>query len=97
MESIDKNDLVDIEVLFRKLVFEDDFGYTLFGGKPISIAGYFTERQLGNILWGHSERFPVGPLWKTWSKYQESFVGMNFLLLNEPHSSLRGDRSDYTH
>jgi len=85
--SVDKTDLVDIEVLFRKLVFEDDFGYTLFGEKPISLAGYFTEQPVGNILLGHSGRFPVGSLWKTWSKYQQSFVGQNFLLLNEPDSS----------
>ncbi|GEM_PF-2934333 len=38
MQSIHR---IAIEQFFKKIVIHDDFGYTLFGSKPVSITGYF--------------------------------------------------------
>lgn len=87
IERIKEGDWADLGLLFRQLVFENDFGYTLFGEKPISLAGYFIQQPVNNIIFGHSERIPLARLWQTWSKYHHEFEGDNFLVLNEPDPS----------
>jgi hypothetical protein len=39
-----------MEALLQNMIFEQDFGYTLFGDKPVSLAGYFLNPSFDTIF-----------------------------------------------
>lgn len=80
---INKSDEKDLEIFFRTLIYGNHFGYTLFGDKPISIAGYFVQQPTNNLLAGHRTNICLGELWKTWGKYASQINSKNYLILNE--------------
>lgn len=72
-----------IESFLKVLVYEHQFGYTLFGDKPVSIAGYFSEEPVENLLWGKWDRSNLRNLWKIWEKYQKNLTINEYVLLHE--------------
>jgi len=72
-----------VESFFKVLVYENHFGYTLFGDKPVSIAGYFTQEPLSNFFWGRSNHSNLGELWKIWESYQKTLNIKEYIFLNE--------------
>lgn len=92
IDKMQPGDKAEIEELFKWLVCDHHFGYTLLGSKPISIAGYFTEVPTNNILLGRSTHFQIHPKWKAWLKYQQVFKANQFLFFDEPDPNFPGLR-----
>lgn len=86
-EVIPQDDRDKLEYFFWNLVACNHFGYTLFGDKPISLAGYFCKTPLGNILLGQlpADEFPQ--LLSIWQKYAVNFPSKRFILIDEPQSN----------
>lgn len=81
-----------IESFFKVLIYENHFGYTLFGDKPVSIAGYFTLEPSSNFLWGRSRHSNLGELWKNWENYQKALNIKEYIFLNEADGDLENLR-----
>ena len=81
-EMIPQKDWQSIERLFSYLVCESDFGYTIYGSKPVSLTGYFLETPFGNLI--HPKSTNIKAYWKIWAKYQYLFPMTDYLLLDDP-------------
>lgn len=87
IESIPIDDRIHLEEFFRILVADNHFGYTLFGDKPVSLAGYFVNMPIENVLLSGIlvDRFCF--LLAVWQKYQHLFPSLSFILLDQPQSN----------
>lgn len=83
LKSIPPNDREDLEGLFYQLVNEDQFGYTLFGDKPVSIGSYFNVTPWENFIELGECNGIFWKKWATWEKYKNQFKIQNYLLLKE--------------
>lgn len=79
-----------IESFLKVLIYQNHFGYTLFGNKPVSVAGYFSQEPIENLLWGQWDRSNLRNLWKIWEKYQKTLTIKEFILLNETDVDVEG-------
>lgn len=83
LKKIPLNDRDDLEGLFYQLINNNNFGYTLFGDKPVSFASFFNITPWENFIeLGQCD----GILWKkwaTWEKYRNRFNIQKYLLLKE--------------
>lgn len=83
LRNIPREDREDLDSLFYQFVAFDQFGYTLFSDKAISLSGDFTLTPIENILAGLK---PLGCFWKkwgVWKKYEKLFKINRFILLSE--------------
>ena len=87
LKNIPLEDQLELKILFCDGIFRHQLGYTLFGNKPISIMGYFTDIPWGNILWGASKA-QLSNCWKAWKKYKHLFPIKNYILMDEAQSSM---------
>lgn len=72
-----------LEHLIKILICHDQFGYTLFGDKPVSISGYLGDEEFGNWFWHPMSTLKsFFPLWKEWIK-QNNIHLSHFLLFEE--------------
>ncbi|MGE4574374.1 MULTISPECIES: hypothetical protein [Parachlamydia] len=85
IQSIPFEDRVALEELFSSFIFEDTFGYTLFGNKPISLGGNFRVTPWANVLAGCRCGGAFWKKWEIWEKYQDQFLSSKYLLISEPH------------
>lgn len=84
LETIPKNDKERLEKFFQTLCNSENFSYTLFGDKPMSLACYLTTPfdSEGNPASRGELRFKRG--WEIWQKYAHLFPIMHYLLVENP-------------
>ena len=89
LSNIPKEDYQALDALFRCLVFERYFAYTLFGSKPMTHYGAFCEQHYQKITHPGS-KFIFLNYWKVWKKYSHlpEFQTANFVFIEEKDSEL---------
>lgn len=75
LQAIPSKDRLEIERFFSYLLCENEFGYTLFGNKPISIAAVSAKPNLSE-----TDRFMIEKGWNLWLKYRHLFPSNRFIL-----------------
>ena len=76
LQTIPEQDLVVLDRFFRCLLYENEFGYTLFGQKPISMTIALFEPSLKEPL----ERLTFEKGWEMWVRYRHLFPSDRFVL-----------------
>ena len=66
--------------LFAFLVRSSQFGYTLWGDKPVSVAGYFVTPPLGNVIY-RKVTPPIGVWWREFEAKYLPIESEAYLLL----------------
>ena len=61
-----------IETLLQDMIFEQGFAYTLFGNKPVSLAGYFPNPSFDTIFF--SKRRTHLPILEAWSALEKNIL-----------------------
>ncbi len=84
LDKIPREDRKALEYIFYRLMKSDNFSYTLFGDKPVSLSGDFTLTPCGNILTGHRCGGVFWKNWKIWERYQNKFKIKDYLFIKEP-------------
>jgi hypothetical protein len=80
-----------LDLFLRDLIFNNHFGYTLFGEKPISIAGYFSEEPLWNLIFFHGRpKFTFESAWAKWENCAKKLPTKNYLLIRESNPRYPG-------
>lgn len=82
LSGISENDRKSLELFFQELIYKEDFGFTLFGDKPISLTGYFDPLPIGNYLQIRRNNLLKNG-WETWKKYHSLLPQSNYLLIEE--------------
>ncbi|MDR2539270.1 MAG: hypothetical protein LBC45_01395 [Chlamydiales bacterium] len=73
-----------METLLQNMIFEQNFGYALFGNKPVSLAGYFLNPSLDAIFFNKkSFFFPVVEAWSMLEKNVLCHLQGNYILLKQ--------------
>lgn len=80
LKTIPKEEKEDLEMLFQDLFNLDNFSYTLFGNKPLSLTAHFTTsfddegipQERGVNFWNK---------WKLWKKYAQKFPIKHYILI----------------
>jgi hypothetical protein len=85
LESIPKEDLAELDGLFSYFIKQNQFAYTLFGDKPISLSSQFSLTPWENIIEKINDKHTLfWKKWKIWKKYEHFFPSKNYLLTIEP-------------
>lgn len=77
---IPNKDRKRLEYFFRRLIFWEDGGYVLMGGKPCSITVFQDSLSFSSLM-PSNLRFWLG--WKTWRKYEKCFSHPCFSIVKE--------------
>jgi len=100
IERIPMEDRADLKRVLEKGIFRSQFGYTLFGEKPLSIDGYLEERaihasykrrnnpKMKKDAIERNHKLQKG--WKIWEKYAHFFPSENYILRKQPDSVMDG-------
>ncbi|HEV3270109.1 MAG TPA: hypothetical protein VGZ69_05625 [Candidatus Rhabdochlamydia sp.] len=73
-----------MEALLQSMIFEQGFGYTLFGNKPVSLAGYFLNPSFDTIFFNRRGFFfPVVEAWSILEKNVLCHLQGNYILLKQ--------------
>lgn len=87
LDKTPQKDKEELEQLFQDLFNHDNFGYTLFGDKPVSWATYST-----TVF--DDQGFPSGRgidswnKWNVWKKYAHSFPLKHYILIEMPQARI---------
>lgn len=84
LKHMPTEDRQDLESLFRHLIAEGDFGYTLFGDKPLACSDFYVDLELG-FLFNQETLNSFANLhrgWLVWQKYKSLFPSKTFVLLD---------------
>lgn len=84
LKHIPIEDRQDLESLFRHLMADGDFGYTLFGDKPLACSDFYVDLELG-FLFTQETLNTFSNLhkgWLVWQKYKSLFPSKTFVLLD---------------
>ncbi|MGL4539987.1 MAG: hypothetical protein ACRCU0_03320 [Candidatus Rhabdochlamydia sp.] len=68
--SLSEKENILMEALLQNMIFEDDFGYTLFGNKPVSLTAYPLNSFFDSIDFFDSnvlKKSPIFPIVEAWS------------------------------
>lgn len=84
---IDKKEKFLIEALLQDMVFEQSFAYTLFGNKPVSLAGYFLIPSFDCVFF-HTKHFPISEAWSALEKNILCHPQKNYALLKQVDSNI---------
>src|SRR5438552_19133076 len=79
--QLSKHDKQELTELFHTLMDDDQYCYTLFGDKPVSLSGDYVVTPYEVTLSG---RLPGGIFWKkwdTWKKNQKKFPIIQYLFI----------------
>lgn len=79
-----------IRSLFQSLI-SDQFAFTLFSDKPVSISGNFTITPMNNILCGRRCGSHFWNEWRVWIKYKHIFKLKNYVLIDEPSEIIKNN------
>ncbi len=82
-----QDDLQTIEKLFKYLMFEEGFAYTLFGSKPMSTIGFDKSTPIEYQEEYAHPLFELEDWWNTWIEYQDLFPMENYRLFSTSHDS----------
>ncbi len=83
MLLISKNDRDVLEAFFRRIVSKVDFGYTIFGNKPVSVTGFFDPLPAENILINKGRNAITREGWTVWKRFRFLFPMKHYLFLEE--------------
>lgn len=73
-----------MEALLQSMIFEQGFGYTLFGNKPVSLAGYSLNPSFDTIFFSkRSSFFPIVEAWSLLEKNVLCHLQGNYILLKQ--------------
>lgn len=73
-----------MEALLQSMIFEQGFGYTLFGNKPVSLAGYFLNPSFDTIFFSkRNSFFPIAEAWSLLEKNVLCHLQGNYILLKQ--------------
>jgi hypothetical protein len=84
LNQLSPNEKQDLTELFKIFINEDQFGYTLFGDKPVSISGNLKIIPYELLLSGSKEARYFWKKWAVWKQYENQFSMSNYLLIEEP-------------
>lgn len=85
--TLPRKDKKRLEYFFRNTVLHNDYGYTLLGEKPVSLAVYqrfpsaFNWIHIYSALLPQNIKMRLG--WNTWKKYEHQFKLTHFMLWEE--------------
>jgi len=82
LKTIPKDHQEDLRYLFRMIFLEQDGAYTVFGDKPVSLAGGFLIPPWKSLINGRCVG-KLGCAWKTWQKYKHKFPMQQYVILGE--------------
>ena len=81
LEKIQECDRVQLEQFFQHLLWSEQFAYTLFGDKPLSIIGCKKILPNGEIAGKNLQFYHVLiQHWKVWKKYESLFSMHDYIL-----------------
>ena len=81
---VSKKENLLMEALLQNMIFEQGFGYTLFGDKPVSLAGYFLNPSFDTIFFSkRSTFFPILEAWSLLAKNILCHLHGNYILLKQ--------------
>jgi len=83
LNTIPQDEQEALKLLFYELFNENNFSYTLFGDKPMSLTGYFTTSLDYNGV-PSDEDISFWNKWDLWKKYAHDFPTTKYLLIEEP-------------
>ena len=94
--DIPRRDINDIKSLFERLIFAYDFGYTIFGSKPMSLADICLQipedlpihKQIKARFLAQSKR-----RLNAWYKHKHEFKFKDFIFLDKEEDSIRLPRT----
>lgn len=69
---MDEKEKLLIETLLQDMMFEQGFAYTLFGNKPVSLAGYFPIPSFDSIFF--NKRHTRLPILEAWSALEKNIL-----------------------
>lgn len=73
-----------MEALLQSMIFEQGFGYTLFGDKPVSLAGYFLNPSFDTLFFSkRGSFFPIVEAWFILEKNVLCHLQGNYTLLKQ--------------
>ncbi|MGL5263228.1 MAG: hypothetical protein ACRDAI_01410 [Candidatus Rhabdochlamydia sp.] len=82
--SLSEKENILMEVLLQRMVFEEDFGYTLFGNKPVSLTGYSLKPYLNHpIFFEEGSAFPFIEAWSILEKKVLCHLKGNYVILKQ--------------
>lgn len=91
LNSLPTDDKEQITLLFNDLFLTDNFAYTLFGDKPVSLSGDFIITPWSNTIIGMRQGGCFWKKWNIWKKYRKNLKIKNFLFLEELYSASNGE------
>lgn len=75
-----------LSCFFEELIANDCFGYTIFGDKPASLSGYFTQTTSGGLVLRVRNSLFLQDGRKLWGKYGSIFQIKNFIFKFQTNS-----------
>lgn len=81
--SLSEKENILMEALLQRIVFEENFGYTLFGNKPASLTGYHLKPSLNPLFFSKSSTFPILEAWSILKKNVLCHLKGNYVLLEQ--------------
>jgi hypothetical protein len=93
LSQLSPSERLDLTELFKIFINEDQFGYTLFGDKPVSLSGKWKIIPYEFWLSGSIDAGPFWRKWAVWKEIQHQFSINHFLFIEEPalHLNLDGN------
>lgn len=82
--NLSKHDRQSLEKLFHILLDEDQFCYTLFGDKPVSLSGDYVITPYQETLSGRPSGDIFWRKWAIWKKFQENLSITKYIFIEEP-------------
>lgn len=86
IEKIPSEERIDLERVFFQLVCHENFGYTLFGDKPVSLGAFFRVTPWENVVECGECHELFWKRWTTWEKHKNLFSIHQYILLQESGS-----------
>lgn len=81
VKKISEEDQKNLKYLFHSVFLEQEGAYTLFGDKPVSMAGDFLIPSWRSTIQGYIGILGNG--WKTWEKYKHLFPIRKYIIVSE--------------
>ncbi|MGL5263376.1 MAG: hypothetical protein ACRDAI_02195 [Candidatus Rhabdochlamydia sp.] len=81
--SLSEKEKILMEALLQRMVFEENFGYTLFGNKPVSLIAHSLEPYFNPIFFTKSPTFPIVEAWSILEKNVLRHIKGNYICLEQ--------------
>lgn len=90
INKLPENEQQELDSFFRYLMTVSNFGYTLFGAKPVSVDAWSNEPSLSYLFFPMvNNEIILKKGWSLWMKYSYLFAGKIFCFRATPHSNGR--------